>query len=261
MALSRRSFLNSTPGMFAGLTSPVVQLPSSPVPGSSFPSHPPELAREMVGVAHNNLGRVKELLARWPTLARAAWDWGFGDWEEALGSASHTGQREIAETLLAHGARPSIFSAAMLGQLEVVKAFIVTSPGIEATPGPHGIPLLRHAMAGGARAQAVVDYLKAFPASDARPSSQPLTAEEMTSLTGDYVYGAAPDERLTVSVASNMLQLTRPGRSARNLVHVGDRAFFPVGAPAARIRFRQSSDGLALTVHDPDLIVEARRTR
>jgi len=78
----------------------------------------------MVGVSHNNLARVKELLARNATLSLASWDWGFGDWEDALGAASHVGRPDIAEALLAHGARPSIFSAAMLGQLDVVKAFV-----------------------------------------------------------------------------------------------------------------------------------------
>ena len=144
MALTRRSFLNTAPlivvpALVAEFPGSSVQVPSSPapqLPGSSFPAHPPDLAREIVGVSHNNLARVKELLARHPTLARASWDWGFGDWEDALGAASHVGRPDIAETLLAHGARPSIFSAAMLGQLDVVKAFVAASPGIEATPGP-----------------------------------------------------------------------------------------------------------------------------
>jgi hypothetical protein len=50
---------------------------------------------------------------------------------------------------LAHGARPSIFSAAMLGQLAVVRAFTEAAPGVQGTPGPHGITLLAHARAGG----------------------------------------------------------------------------------------------------------------
>jgi hypothetical protein len=96
---------------------------------AAFPSHPPALAREIVGASHGNVARVKELVAGRPALARAAWDWGYGDWETALGAASHVGHREIAELLLANGAHPTIFSAAMLGQLEVVKAFI-TGPAL-----------------------------------------------------------------------------------------------------------------------------------
>lgn len=267
MSLSRRSFLNTSPLILApaflnvaGTSLLSTAAPPGPVPDAAFPTQPAEVVREMVGVAHGNLARVKELLAARPTLARAAWDWGFGDWEDAIGAASHVGNREIAEILLAHGARPTIFSAAMLGQLDTVKAFIAASPGIEATPGPHGITLLRHAMAGGARAQAVADYLNTLPGADKRPDVQPLTAEQMAALTGEYVYGAPADERITIAVSNNALSFTRSGRPSRGLTHVGDRAFFPVGAPLVRIRFRESATGMTLTVHDPDLVLEARRT-
>ena len=103
----------------------------------------------MVGVSHGNVARVRELLTGRPALANASWDWGYGDWESALGAASHVGNQEIAKLLLAAGARPSIFSAAMLGQLDTVKAFILASPGVQKTRGPHGLTLLSHARAGG----------------------------------------------------------------------------------------------------------------
>jgi hypothetical protein len=266
MSLSRRSFLNTSPLILApaflnvpGASLLTTAAPPAAAPDSAFPSQPADLVREMVSVAHGNVARVKELLAARPTLARAAWDWGFGDWEDAIGAASHVGNREIAETLLAHGARPTIFSAAMLGHLDTVKAFIATSPGIEATPGAHGITLLRHAMAGGPRAQAVVDYLRTLPGADKRPDAQPLTAGQLAALTGEYVYGAAADERITIAASNNALSFLRTGRSARGLTHVGDLAFFPVGAPLVRITFRESPTGMTLTVHDPDLVLEARR--
>ena len=53
----------------------------------------------MVTVAHGQVARVKELVGRHQTLAKATYDWGFGDWESALGAASHVGNREIAEFL------------------------------------------------------------------------------------------------------------------------------------------------------------------
>lgn len=127
-----------------------------PAVGELFPTQEAALAQEMVGVCHGRIERVRELLALRPTLARATWDWGFGDWETALGAASHVGHREIAELLLAHGARPDIFAAAMLGHLETVQAFVAAQPGCQRIPGPHGIPLLSHAKAGGERAAAVV---------------------------------------------------------------------------------------------------------
>ena len=66
-------------------------------------------------------------------MARASIDWGFGDWETCLDAAAHVGNKPIADFLLAHGARPTIFSAAMMGQLDAVKAFIAARPGIQKT--------------------------------------------------------------------------------------------------------------------------------
>jgi hypothetical protein len=52
----------------------------------------PELVREFVGKAHGDLGRVRELLQAQPRLVNAAWDWGGGDWETALGAAAHVAE-------------------------------------------------------------------------------------------------------------------------------------------------------------------------
>ena len=115
MKPTRRHFLLA--GSAAAVTGVLSPRTAAAAPLSdAFPSHPPELAREMVGVSHGNIARVKELLAERPSLAKAVWDWGFGDWETALGAASHVGNREIAELLLAHGARPDLFTAAMMGE-------------------------------------------------------------------------------------------------------------------------------------------------
>src|SRR3954465_14691064 len=126
MWFSRRSFLCLLPAAALTPTGDVAAPQAPPAPGpppmpASFPAHDPNLVRDMVGVSHGNVDRVRELLAGKPALANAAWDWGYGDWESALGAASHVGNREIAGMLLAAGARPSIFSAAMLGHVEVVK--------------------------------------------------------------------------------------------------------------------------------------------
>lgn len=234
--------------------------PPARVVPAAYPTQPPELAQEFVGVCHSNLARVRELLARWPTLAEAAWDWGFGDWETALGAAAHTGRREIAELLLAHGARPTIFSAAMLGQLEVVKAFVAAAPGIQRTPGPHGIPLLAHAEAGGEPAAAVVRYLAELGDAGQRPATVELAAADAAAIVGTYAFGPLADERFDVEIGRRGPTVTRLGTSARNLFHVGERAFFPAGAPAARIRFSAESPLAAeVAIFDPDLVVTARR--
>ena len=54
-----------------------------------YPSIYDSVVLEMVSVSHFNLNRVKELVSKRPELARATWDWAFGDWETALGAASH----------------------------------------------------------------------------------------------------------------------------------------------------------------------------
>lgn len=117
-----------------------------------------KLVEEFVGVSHGNFERVKELLAQEPSLVNATWDWGGGDFETALGAASHMGNRPIASYLLEHGARLDIFAAAMLGKLEIVKAALTAYPKAINTPGPHGIPLIAHAEAGGEEAKAVLEH-------------------------------------------------------------------------------------------------------
>src|SRR6266545_8418377 len=117
------------------------------------------LVEEFVGKSHSDFERVKELLVQESALINAAWDWGGGDWETGLGAAAHMGRRDIAELLLAHGARLDVFAAAMLGEVEIVRAILDAHPATRDAPGPHGIPLLAHAEAGGEQARAVVELL------------------------------------------------------------------------------------------------------
>jgi len=108
-----------------------------------------DLVYAFVGAGHGNLGKVKDLLAQDPHLVYAARDWGDGDWETALGGASHTGHREIALYLLSQGARIDAYCAAMLGQREVMLAILKANPSVATTKGPHGYTLLYHAAISG----------------------------------------------------------------------------------------------------------------
>ena len=118
------------------------------------------LVQDFVGKAHADLDGIKELLGREPALINSAWDWGGGDWETGLGAAAHMGRRDIATYLLEHGARLDLFAAAMLGNVEIVKATLETYPDALDIPGPHGISLIAHAQAGGNEAIRVYEYLK-----------------------------------------------------------------------------------------------------
>ena len=83
-----------------------------------------------------------------------------GDFETALGGASHTGSREIALYLLDNGARLTIFAATMLGKLDIVKACVQAFPAVIDVPGPHGISLISHAKMGKEHAAEVLEYLE-----------------------------------------------------------------------------------------------------
>ncbi len=145
---------------------------SSPVPSASpsskdvpdFPEHDPQIDRARVKrfviAGHFNLEAVKEMLAEEPGLINGAIDWGKGDFETALGGASHMGRRDIAQFLLEHNARMDIFAATMLGKLDIVKAAVAAFPNIVNVLGPHKISLLTHAGKGGAEAKAVLEFLR-----------------------------------------------------------------------------------------------------
>jgi hypothetical protein len=129
-----------------------------------FPEHHPQFDRARVKrfviAGHVNLAAVKAMLAEEPNLVNGTIDWGNGDFETALGGASHMGRRDIAEYLLEHNARLDIFAATMLGKIDIVKAAVAAFPNIVHVPGPHGIPLIVHAEKGGPAAKDVLEFLR-----------------------------------------------------------------------------------------------------
>lgn len=120
----------------------------------------PKLVKAFVTAAHANLDAVKVMLEAEPELLNAAWDWGNGDWETALESAGHMGNQAIASYLISKGARLNLFCAAMLGNLDFVKASFAMHPDVKHSKGPHGLSLMHHAKAGGTGSEAVVKYLE-----------------------------------------------------------------------------------------------------
>ena len=257
ISLSRRTLLWSA-GLALPWQKPSAAAPLSRLELDSFPQQPPTLVREMVSVSHGNLKRVKELVTAHPALSKAAIDWGFGDWESALGAASHTGSREIAELLLSNGARPSLFSAAMLGQLDVVKAFLAAQPGAQRIPGPHSISLLAHAKAGGDRSSAVFSYLEALGDAGA-PVAAVLSEDEAAALAGTYSFGDGPTDLITITASKAQISFTRLGTVTRGLVHLGEHTFRPAGSEAVRVSFGVNGKDKVLTVHDPEPVVTAIR--
>jgi hypothetical protein len=252
-SLSRRGFLGLTPALPLVLSS---QQPAQAAPPASFPQQDADAVKEMVTVAHGNLARVKELVSARPALARASWDWGYGDWETPIDAASHVGNRPIAEFLVANGARPTVFTAVMLGQLALVKGFVEASPGIQRTRGPHGLTFVAHARAGGAAAADVLKYLESLGDADPRYTDTPLTDAEQAAIAGEYAFGTGATERLKIAKGPRGFTIERAGYSPRNLFHQGGLVFTPAGAEAVRIEIRLTEK--ALTVRDGGVVVVAR---
>lgn len=269
---SRRSFVHATGLAALGLSMAAParanQIAARQTPPGSTTAAPPDwlplqdpaMVREMVSVSHGDTRRVRELVEQHPSLANASVDWGFGDWEDALGAAAHTGRREIADVLLAHGARLSIFAAAMLGQLDVVKALVAARPGVQRTLGPHGITLLSHAKAGGPDAAAVVRYLEEVGDADSRPPTAPLDTADRDAIVGRYTFGSGARDYFDVDVARDQPGIARPGASRRGLAHTGALVFFPAGVPSVKIAFARAGGKVAqMTLAEPDVYVTATR--
>ena len=121
-----------------------------------------KLVQEFVQVAHTDLDRTRQMLEQEPGLANATWDWGGGDFESALGAASHMGRKDIANYLLENDARLDLFAAAMLGKFEIVTTVLKAYPNAIHVPGPHNISLLEHAKFGGEDASAVYEFLQSL---------------------------------------------------------------------------------------------------
>ncbi len=119
-----------------------------------------QLVNEFVRAGHNDLAAVKQMLDEEPALLNASWDWGNGDFETALGGASHMGNREIATFLINSGARTDIFTYAMLGDLEVIRKMTEKYSSLLTSEGPHGISLYTHAVKGGDAARDVIRFLE-----------------------------------------------------------------------------------------------------
>ena len=121
---------------------------------------PADKVKEFVGAGHNNLARVKEMLAELPTLLYSTWDWGGGDFETALEGAGHVGNKEIANHLIGLGARTNLFVLTMLGKTTIVKSYLEAFPEYLKARGPHGFTFLHHAQRGGEEAKELLEYFE-----------------------------------------------------------------------------------------------------
>lgn len=242
-----------------------IDAPFAPVPHDRYPAIPLNIAAEVVGVSHFNLQRLKELVEPRPELAKAVWDWGFGDWESAISAASHVGRKDICDYLISKGAVPTIFTYAMLGEYETVKAMIDAYPGVQKNAGPHGISLLQHAKTAlevdgvdKSKAQKLVSYLTALGDANGK-EYLPLEESEKAKYLGDYKYGEGKDEGFTIKLnLRKMLSLGNIGKSGGGLLRIGPNEFTYQGAPSVTIKFQVENEKVvSFSLQEPGLILHA----
>lgn len=234
-----------------------------------YPSIDDELVAEVVGASHFDLEKVKEMVSKRPELARATWDWAFGDWETAIGAASHTGRRDIADFLISKGARPDIFTFAMYGNYEVVKYMIEEMPGIQSLPGPHGISLLQHVKAGlrskeltekqKSNSNKLISYLEKLGGADIQEPHIEMSDAEKEKYLGDYKYGEGETDGFSVKLnMRKMISLGKLGKFGGALFQKSPNVFSYNGVSSVEISFEVVEDKvLSLTVTEPNLQLKA----
>lgn len=280
--IDRRTSLKLSSLAILGLTIPTIALANQSTVSTinmsqkdgvpeHFPHIPPEIIEEVVGKSHFDLDRVIELVDKRPELSRSVWEWRFGDFESAIGAASHVGRRDIALYLMSKGARPSLFTFAMLGHFEVIKAIIEASPGIQKIAGPHGISLLDHAHAGrrmmdtmttseNENVEKTIDYLTSL-GDAAGETYLDVGPEEQQKYLGTYKYGNGEKEGFTIDLnMRKLLSLGPIGGFGGALYKIGDNTFTYNGTPSVIITF-ELRDGVVkqLTLTDPDVMIKAEK--
>ena len=123
-------------------------IPSSFYTRLEDPIFSEEEITEFVFAAHSDLDKTKKIVDAKPLLLNCANQFKKGDFETAVGGASHMGRKDIADLLVGRGARLDIFNLTFLGYEELVKQLIKDFPQLLRAPGPHGFTLLHHAKVG-----------------------------------------------------------------------------------------------------------------
>lgn len=161
---TRSDFLKASCLSIAGFIIPPFLIKKA---GNVDPIHP-DLVKDFVGKSHRDMDTVVQLYQEHPTLLNAAWDWGGGDYETALGAASHVGYLELVHFLLQNGAQFNFLTLCLLGHLEEVKKLLELYPNLLQMKGPHGFTPLHHAIRGGEKAQEVRYYLESLGARETK---------------------------------------------------------------------------------------------
>jgi ankyrin repeat protein len=102
------------------------------------------VVEELVGNAHGNIGRVRELLDAHPDALdlRAPWN------ETAVEAATQMANKPIIELLISRGAPVDFYTACVLGRVQQVAAELARDPSRANARGVHELPALYFAAIG-----------------------------------------------------------------------------------------------------------------
>jgi ankyrin repeat protein len=163
------------------------------------------VVEELVGNAHGNLARVRELLDVHPAALnlRAPWN------ETAIEAATQMGDKPIIELLIGRGAPVDFFTALVLGRMDEVSVELEADPSRVNARGVHDLPALYFAAIGG-EVEAANRLLDAGADVNAK-------AEAAAPIHGAVMGGSAAMVRLLLERGADPSLPDYKGRGARQL--------------------------------------------
>jgi ankyrin repeat protein len=163
------------------------------------------VVEELVGNAHGNLARVRELLDIHPAALnlRAPWN------ETAIEAATQMGDKPIIELLIGRGAPVDFFTACVLGRMDEVEAELEADPSRVNARGVHDLPALYFAAIGGD-----LEIAKRLLEGGADVNTK---AESAAPIHGAVMGGSAAMVRLLLEHGADPSQPDYKGRGARQL--------------------------------------------
>jgi ankyrin repeat protein len=163
------------------------------------------VVEELVGNAHGNLARVRELLDVHPAALNLKAPWN----ETAIEAATQMGDKPIIELLIARGAPVDFFTACVLGRMDEVKAELEADPSRVNARGVHDLPALYFAAIGGD-----LEIAKRLLEGGADANAK---AESAAPIHGAVMGGSAAMVRLLLEQGADPSLPDYKGRGARQL--------------------------------------------
>lgn len=163
------------------------------------------VVEELVGNAHGNLARVRELLDVHPAALNLKAPWN----ETAIEAATQMGDKPIIELLIGRGAPVDFFTACVLGRMDDVKADLEADPSRVNARGVHDLPALYFAAIGGD-----LEIAKRLLEGGADVNAK---AESAAPIHGAVMGGSAAMVRLLLEHGADPSLPDYKGRGARQL--------------------------------------------